>query len=367
MSIVVIIFNYGMRVSAGTLKAGVSWATNGASEATVGISMDERLVQVTHQSHYESLVGKISSVDILGIAIVADPDAIASALALKRLFWRKAKKIVICRVNAIKRSDNLAMIKSLNITLPYIRQVNTTEITKWATVDAQPHHHKRLCNKHFHIIIDHHPPYPYPDIPFKDIRENYGATSSIMTEYLRIAHISPSARLATALFYGIKTDTDNFARSSSSADIKAFRYLYPYVNLNIIKKIESSEINIKNMASFRMALEALRLIDDTAFIHMRDVEETDILVIVADFFIKMAEASWCVASGIHGKKLVIIIRYAGFRFHAGQVATRLFSRFGSAGGHKHAARAEIPISVLKHENIVLTDLKDYIVDTFKKR
>lgn len=92
MSIVVIIFNYGMRVSAGTLKAGVSWATNGASEATVGISMDERLVQVTHQSHYESLVGKISSVDILGIAIVADPDAIASALALKRLFGEKQRK-----------------------------------------------------------------------------------------------------------------------------------------------------------------------------------------------------------------------------------------------------------------------------------
>lgn len=81
----------------------------------------------------------------------------------------------------------------------------------------------------------------------------------------------------------------------------------------------------------------------------------------------MVEASWCLASGIHGQKLVIIIRYAGFRLHAGQIATRLFGRLGSAGGHKNAARAEIPLSVLKNKEIMLTDLKDYIIDAFKKR
>lgn len=329
--------------------------------------MRNSVAPITQRSRYRSLVEMVSSIDKLGIAIVADPDSIASALTLKRLFWRKAKKIVICRVNSIKRSDNLAMIKSLNITLPYIKQLDTTDITKWALVDAQPHHHRYLSNKHFHILIDHHPPLPYPDIPFKDIRENYGAVSSIMAEYLHAADITPSTRLATALFYGIKTDTDNFARTSTSADIKAFRYLYPYVNLNIIKKIESSEITKKNIAAFRQAFEALQLIQDTAFIHMGVVNDADTLVIVADFFIKMAETSWCLTSGIHGKKIIIIIRYAGYRLHAGEVATRLFSKFGSAGGHRNAARAEIPISILRNENITLSDLEDYIITTFKKR
>lgn len=333
----------------------------------VGKSINEHVDPVTQKMRYRKLIDMVSYVDKLGIAIVADPDAIASALTLKRLFWRKAKNIVICRVNAIKRSDNLALIKSLNITLPYIKQIDTTEVTKWATVDAQPHHHKYLRNKHFHILIDHHIPFPYPDIPFKDIRENYGAASSIMTEYLRAAGITPSARLATALFYGIKTDTDNFSRTSISSDIKAFRYLYPYVNLHIIKKIESSEINKQNIAAFRMAFEALQLIDDAAFIHMGEVADTDTLVIVADFFIKMAEASWCLTSGIHGQKIIIIFRYAGFRCHAGKVAARLFSNVGSAGGHSSAARAEIPLSVLKKKNIMITDIKDFIVNTFKKR
>jgi nanoRNase/pAp phosphatase (c-di-AMP/oligoRNAs hydrolase) len=200
-----------------------------------------------------------------------------------------------------------------------------------------------------------------------DIRDNYGAASSIMTEYLRAASITPSTRLATALFYGIKTDTDNFARTSTSADIKAFRYLYPHVNLNIIKKIESSEINKKSIAAFRHAFEVLQLVDDTAFVHMGEVTDADTLVIVADFFMKMAEASWCLTSGIHGKKLIIIIRYVGFRFHAGQVATRLFNKYGSAGGHKNAARAEIPLSTLKDQNITLDGIKDFIIDTFNNR
>ena len=332
----------------------------------VEYSMSKTVVPITQKSLYQSLIDTVSHEDKLGIAIVADPDAIASALTLKRLFWRKAKKIVICRVNAIKRSDNLAMIKSLKITLPYIKQLDTSDITKWATVDAQPHHHQYLCKKHFHILIDHHSPFPCPDIPFVDIRDNYGAASSIMTEYLRAAEIVPSTRLATALFYGIKTDTDNFARTSISADINAFRYLYPYVNLNIIKKIESSEINKKNIAAFRQAFENLQLVDHTAFIHMGEINDADTLVIVADFFMKMAEAEWCLTSGIHGQKLIIIVRYVGFRLHAGQVAARLFGKIGSAGGHKNAARAEIPLSVLKNKGIMLADLKEYIVATFPK-
>lgn len=218
------------------------------------------------------------------IPIVADPDAIASAMALKRLFWRKVQKTIICRVNAIKRTDNLAMIRDLKITLSYITKVDTSDVTKWAMVDSQPHHHKSLGHNDFSIIIDHHSPDPTLNVPFKDIREEYGAVSSIMTEYLKAANIIPSEKLASALFYGIKTDTDNFTRTSTCADIKAFRYLYSHVNINIIKKIESSEINKKNLDAFRKAFEELQFIGDTAYIHMGVVKDADVIVILADFF-----------------------------------------------------------------------------------
>lgn len=321
----------------------------------------------TQKSRYERLMEMVSGDDVLLIPIVADPDAIASALALKRLFWRKVKKTVICRVNAIKRSDNLAMLRCLRIPLPYIKQIDTGEATRWALVDGQPHHKKVLASARFTIVIDHHPPDPGLKVPFLDIREEYGANSSIMTEYLRAAGITPSAKLATALFYGIKTDTDNFARNSVSADIKAFRYLYRHVNLNIIKKIESSEINKKNLADFRKAFESLQFVGDTAYIHMGEVRDTDAMVILADFFLKMAEATWCMVSGIYGQKVVIIIRNTGFRRDAGKVASRLFGPLGSAGGHKSAARAEIPLSVFEKKTGDAAGISDFIKEKIRQR
>ena len=321
----------------------------------------------SQKNRCDTLLSMVSKDDTLGIAIVADPDAIASALALKRIFWRKVRKTVICRVNAIKRTDNLAMLKSLRINLPYIKQVDTGKISKWAIVDSQPHHHKSLVNINFTILIDHHPPASGLDISFQDIREEYGATSSIMTEYLKAADITPSAKLATALFYGIKTDTNNFARQSTTADIKAFRYLYPHVNLNIIKKIEASEINKKNIADFRKAFDALEFIGNTAYIHMGEVKDPDILVIIADFFLKMAETTWCLVSGIYGRKIIIIIRNVGFRLDAGRIATRFFSDPDSGGGHKNAARVEIPVAAFKKEVGDLSKIRDYIKKKIRNR
>lgn len=285
--------------------------------------------------------------DTVVVIINADPDAMASALALKRLFWRRVKKTMIFHINTIKRADNLALIKLLKIKQHPIRDLNAGDFTKWALVDSQPQHHEQLSKHRFDIIIDHHPLTPGSMAAFVDIREDYGANSSILSEYLRAARIKPSPRLATALFYGIKTDTDNFARPTTPNDINAFRYLYPYTNINIIKKIESSEMTKKTLSQFQAALRNLTFIKDKTFIHMGKVNDPDILVMLADFFLKMAEARWCIVSGVYGQKLIVILRNAGFRLDAGKTAQRLFGKWGSAGGHKSAARAEIPVNEIK--------------------
>lgn len=81
----------------------------------------------------------------------------------------------------------------------------------------------------------------------------------------------------------------------------------------------------------------------------------------------MAEATCCMVSGIYGKKLIIIMRSAGLRLDAGKVAKRLFGKAGSAGGHKSAARAEIPISTLPDETENLSKISEYVIDKIKKR
>ena len=150
-----------------------------------------------------------------------------------------------------------------------------------------------------------------------------------MTEYIRAAKIKPSPRLATALFYAIKTDTNNFMRPTVNRDMIAFRYQYDFANLNIIKKIESSEITRKTLSRFQKAMKELEFINQMAVVHMGVVNKPDTLVQVADFFLKLAEATWSITSGIHDHRLIVIIRNAGFKRNAGQMARKIFGEGGS--------------------------------------
>jgi nanoRNase/pAp phosphatase (c-di-AMP/oligoRNAs hydrolase) len=282
--------------------------------------------------------------DSLAVLIDADPDAMASALALRRIFWRRAKKIDVFHVNTIQRADNLAMIRLLKIELKPVSEIEPERFTRWALVDSQPSHHQEFSRRRFDIVIDHHPVNPQTTGLFVDIREQYGANSTIMTELLRAAKIRPSARLATALFYGIKTDTGDFVKGSLSNDINALRYLYPFANMNIIKKIESSEMTRRTLESYKLAMERVLFYKGVAFTYMDRVESPDVLVLVADFFMKLAEATWSIASGLFDDRLIVIFRNAGLKGDAGRAAQRISKKIGgSGGGHKSAGRAEVPL------------------------
>lgn len=315
---------------------------------------------------WKRLLGVVSPEDVVAILINADPDGMASAMALKRLFWRKVKRVSIYHINPIRRADNLAFVHHLKVNQQPIRKLAPSKVTKWAIVDSQPHHNEQFFNYQFDIIIDHHPVGPHTKALFVDIKDDYGANSTIMTEYLRAAKIKPSPRLATALFYGIKTDTDNFVRASLANDVNAFRYLYQYANMNIIKKIESSEMTRRTLASYQFAMERVKLFKNTAFVYMEEVKDPDILVMIADFFMKLAEATWSVTAGICNGTMIVILRNAGFRGNAGRLAEKVFAHMGgTAGGHKAAARAEIPLESVLEQAKESSEIERFLMNTLR--
>jgi nanoRNase/pAp phosphatase (c-di-AMP/oligoRNAs hydrolase) len=321
---------------------------------------------VSAAERYQKLRRIAGTGDSLAILVNADPDALASALALKRLFWRKVKPVTIFRINRIDRADNLAFVKLLDIRHRHVRNLKKSEFSKWALVDSQPSHNPQFAAIDFDAIIDHHPLSKNLKAAFIDIREDYGATATLMTEYLRAAKIKPSPRLATALFYAIKTDTDNFVRPTVNRDIMAFRYLYDFANLNIIKKIESSEITRSTLSRFHQAMEELEFVNQIAVVHMGAVQKPDTLVQVADFFLKMAEATWSITSGIYDSRLIVIFRNAGFRRNAGKMARQLFGEVGSAGGHAQSARAEVPLENIDCGKGNRADCRRYVLRKIRK-
>jgi len=276
------------------------------------------------------------------VVIVADPDAMASAKAVKRLLSRRVEEVTIAHNNEIKRVNNLAMRDFLKIPLQRLRGTKQDQYTKFVLIDSQPPHHPDLASISYNAVIDHHPVTDGWDAPFVDIRPEYGAVASMLTEYLKAAKIKPAVALATALFYGIKVDTQNFTKKTSPSDILCFQYLFKQINQQLLNKIETADIRRSELKYFKIALETMKTSKKRIYVHLGRVGNPDILVVVADFFAHIHDIGMVIISGQYGEKLVVIFRCDGYKRNAGKLAARVFGKMGSAGGHRQSARAEIP-------------------------
>lgn len=281
--------------------------------------------------------------DRLLILIDADPDSIASGLALKRLLWRRLSGCLIAPIRTITRPQNQRMVRLLGINLTPYQEVDLKQFNRKAVVDSQPPHHEIFARHTYDLIIDHHPRHPDSTARFMDIRPEYGATATIMTEYLRAAHIRPSLKLATALYYGIKTDTSNFERPAIEADIRAFHYLFKYTRLPLVRRLEFAELTLPMLQYYQQALRRCRLKGNRLYTFLGLVDTPDILVIIADSFLRVEEISWTIVGGIYQDNFIVIFRNDGLRKNAGRLAQAAFGKLGSAGGHATSARAEVPL------------------------
>lgn len=298
------------------------------------------------------------------ITIDPDPDSIAAAIALKRLLWHKVQSTSVGLVRPIKRLNNLTLVRLLRVPLLQLKKKDFKDYDKYLLVDGQPSHNEVFEPLPYSVVIDHHPINHPVEASFVDIRPHYGSTSTIMTEYLKAAAIKPSKTLATALIYGIKTDTRNFERQCLQEDVKAFNQLFNKANQNIISKVEISDLALKDLSYFERAIQLKRVVKDRIYAHLDQVPSHDILVIIAEFMLKVHDISWTIVSGIHNNHLIVVIRNDGYRKDAGRAIAKAFGDIGSAGGHKAMARAEIPMANLKS---VLTRQTPTAIERFVKR
>ncbi|QER41245.1 phosphoethanolamine methyltransferase [Thermodesulfobacterium sp. TA1] len=280
------------------------------------------------------------------ILIWADPDSLSSAFAFKRILQNRVERVTIANVNEITRLNNKVMVEVLKIPLVKYSPKLLEEHNKFVLVDSQPSHREEFKNVQWDVIIDHHPLFTECTAKYYDIRPDYGATATILYEYLKTLKIKPSVYLATALVYGIKTDTDNFEKSANLHDVIAFQKLYKFMNKHLLSKIESASLRRSELRYVKIALDQLKFRKNRMFTYVGKVSNTDVLVLIADFLNKVYETSWVFVAGEYKKVLTIIIRCDGYKKNAGKMANRLFKDIGFAGGHREKARAEIPFSNL---------------------
>ncbi len=271
-----------------------------------------------------------------------DPDAIASALALKTLLGRSRTGATICTFGTITRPENVAMCKILEIDVEPISTREMHGFDRVAMVDVQP----SFLEERFievDLVIDHHPVEEPVQAAIRDVRPSYGATSTILVEYLRAADVKITQRLATALLYGIKADTLGLERGGTRADLEAFTYLYLLANHNALRRIERPELSEAALDALAAGLAKRRIVQDVFFSHLGRVATADLIPQFADFGLQAEGVEWSVVSGIVGADVHISVRNVGYVKSAGDVTRVAFGDLGSAGGHRTMAKAVMPL------------------------
>src|SRR5438034_1213158 len=175
----------------------------------------------------------------------------------------------------------------------------------------------------------------------RDIRPSWGATSTIMTEYLRAADVKIAQRLATALLYGIQTDTLHLERGATRADLEAFAYLHPRANHSALRRIERPELPNEALDVLALGIARRQLTHGVVFSHLGPVAYPELVAQFAEFFLQIEAAEWSVVSGTVNGELHISVRNVGYVRAAGDVVRRAFGEVGRAGGHRAMAKAVI--------------------------
>jgi nanoRNase/pAp phosphatase (c-di-AMP/oligoRNAs hydrolase) len=271
-----------------------------------------------------------------------DPDAMASGLALRTLLHRTKATAVIAALEGVTRPENLRMANLLDIQVETIAPDQIEEFERIAMVDVQPHYFAGIVDR-ADLVIDHHPEQHGYNAVFKDIRINYGSTSTILTEHLRAVDADISERTATAMLYAIKSDTLFFNRQANRCDIDAFSYLYPLSDAALIRKMEGAEITAERLHFVVQATECGRMVDQVFVTFIGDAPREDIIPYIADFFLQLETVRWTAVAGILNGSFVMSVRNLGYSRNAGDFVRRFFSDIGSAGGHRAMAKAIVPL------------------------
>jgi nanoRNase/pAp phosphatase (c-di-AMP/oligoRNAs hydrolase) len=271
-----------------------------------------------------------------------DPDALASGLALRNLLRRTKTTAIIGAIQGVTRPENLRMANMLDIQVEQITPTSFQEFERIATVDVQPHYFGGMLDR-VDLVVDHHPEQAGYSAVFKDIRADYGSTSTILTEHLRAVDVNISERTATAMLYAIKSDTLFFARHTNRVDLEAFTFLYPLADAALIRKMEGAEITLERLDYVTRASQGGIMREQVFSAFVGEAPREDFIPYTADFFLQLEDVKWTIIAGVVNGALIVSVRNLGYSRNAGEFVKRWFADVGSAGGHRAMAKAVVPL------------------------
>jgi len=274
-----------------------------------------------------------------------DPDSLAAAVALKHLFLQKTgQDATITYGGIIGRGENQAMARLLEINAVPVDQIDFELYQVVCMVDTQPGTGNNSFpeDRPVHVVIDHHPPRSIcTTCRWTDIREHYGASATILLEYLLAQEVSFGTKLASILFYAIKSETQDLGRDWIRADRDAYLHLLPLANNRILYKITHPKVPRDYFHSYNRAIENSKIYEDVLVFNLFGVDNPDIVAEMADFLLRVEGIEIVLGLGNYNNEEIISLRTSSSELNAGEIILAVVGELGTAGGHHMTAGGQI--------------------------
>lgn len=266
-----------------------------------------------------------------------DPDSIGSAVALQRLLGRRLKcDVEIAFGGTIGRAENRALVKAIRAEMKPVPEVDFSSYDGIALVDTQPRtgNNSLPVGRVPQVVLDHHPlRRETRRVKFHDIRTRFGATATMMYEYLRAARFRLDSDLATALFYAIRAETHGLSREASPRDREAYIALLPSVDFRKIFEIEYAGVSRGYFGLMGSALANTTLYGDISVTSLGEIENPDFCAEFCDMILRLDSVRWALCVGQNSGIMYLSLRTRERSGHAGRTIARIVGKEGKAGGH----------------------------------
>ena len=275
-----------------------------------------------------------------------DPDAISTAFGLQRLLSYRNIDATICYKGKIDRYNTNKLIELLDIRLMNLSDIEDgiTEKDEVILVDAQKGNSNIIDMPGTEIIcIDHHPASDKVQYSFADIRPEYGACATIMAEYFMENDIPMDTRTATALSYGIRSDTDRLSRGTCKSDLEMLYRMYDRSDQSMIHMLENRELYFEDLMAYSKAIENIRVVDNVSFASAGENCPEALIASISDFMLELVEVEFSVVYAVQKNGIKLSVRSECGGYDAGKIIAKALEGIGNGGGHAAMAGGFIPM------------------------
>lgn len=283
-----------------------------------------------------------------------DPDALAAAYAL--YYLAKQKFDIESRIayrGIIGRTENRAMVSLLKIPIHRLHKTDLKRYKQVALVDTQPNFRNNPWpgNRRATIVIDQHTPNNGPLADLTVVDTGCGATCVILAQALLQAGLDLPMKLATALAYGILSDTQDLYRAGRPDVVRTYLDVLHHSDMKLLARIQNPPRTKSFFVTLGRCIREAEKYRQLVVAHLGEVKNPDLVAQMADFLLTYDQVNWSFCTGRYKGRLHVSLRTNRQDVQAGEILRDIFEKRNQAGGHQTIAGGSLPIGPAEPEPV----------------